>query len=82
MNIFAKFDLIITSFQIAIEGRVIHEVSIGSREEAAKCMQKVLRRTVMVSSARQAVAGLLTAGGVNAVRYLSNKMCKAWKSLR
>ncbi|KAG7963763.1 hypothetical protein I3843_09G134300 [Carya illinoinensis] len=63
-------------------GRVIHEVSIGSREEAAKCMQKVLRRTVMVSSARQAVAGLLTAGGVNAVRYLSNKMCKAWKSLR
>ncbi|XP_041023632.1 phosphatidate cytidylyltransferase, mitochondrial isoform X4 [Juglans microcarpa x Juglans regia] len=63
-------------------GRVIHEVSIGSREEAAKCMQKVLRRTVMVSSARQAVSGLLTVGGVKAVRYLSNKMCKAWKSLR
>ncbi|KAF5475342.1 hypothetical protein F2P56_007154 [Juglans regia] len=63
-------------------GRVIHEVSIGSREEAAKCMQKVLRRTVMVSSARQAVSGLLTVGGVNAVRYLSNKMRKAWKSLR
>jgi translocator assembly and maintenance protein 41 len=45
-------------------------------------MQKVLRQKVMVSSARQAVSGLLTAGSVNAIRYLANKMCKAWKSLR
>lgn len=63
-------------------GRIIREVLIGSREEAAKCMQKVLRRTVMVSSTRQAVSGLLAVGGVNAVRYLGNKMCKAWKSWR
>lgn len=61
-------------------GRVICEVVIGSREEAAKCMQKVLRRRVMVSSARQAVAGLLTVGPINGVRYLAKKMQKAWKS--
>ncbi|XP_031250761.1 uncharacterized protein LOC116108658 [Pistacia vera] len=61
-------------------GRAINEVITGSREEAAKCMQKVLRRTVMVSSARQAVSGLLAVGGINATRYLANKMQKAWKS--
>ncbi|KAM7505693.1 hypothetical protein LguiB_004597 [Lonicera macranthoides] len=61
-------------------GRVIREVVIGSREEAAKCMQKVLRRRVMVSSARQAVAGLLTVGPINGARYLAKKMQKAWKS--
>ncbi|KAJ0016799.1 hypothetical protein Pint_11923 [Pistacia integerrima] len=61
-------------------GRAINEFIIGSREEAAKCMQKVLRRTVMVSSARQAVSGLLAVGGINATRYLANKMQKAWKS--
>ncbi|KAL5840896.1 hypothetical protein ACOSQ3_013581 [Xanthoceras sorbifolium] len=61
-------------------GRVINELMIGSREEAAKCMQKVLRRTVMVSSARQAVCGLLSAGGVNAATYVAKKMQKAWKS--
>ncbi|KAB5573327.1 hypothetical protein DKX38_000521 [Salix brachista] len=61
-------------------GRVLHEVMIGSREEAAKSMQKIIRRTVMVSSARQAVSGFLTAGGVNATRYLANKVRKAWKS--
>ncbi|KAJ0082260.1 hypothetical protein Patl1_12122 [Pistacia atlantica] len=60
--------------------RAINEVIIGSREEAAKCMQKVLRQTVMVSSARQAVYGLLAVGGINATRYLANKMRKAWKS--
>ncbi|KAJ6712834.1 hypothetical protein OIU79_008935 [Salix purpurea] len=61
-------------------GRVLHEVMIGSREEAAKSMQKIIRRTVMASSARQAVSGFLTAGGVNATRYLANKVRKAWKS--
>ncbi|XP_062162406.1 uncharacterized protein LOC133869431 [Alnus glutinosa] len=68
--------------RLSDSGQVIHEVLIGSREEAAKCMQKVLRQKVMVSSARQAISGLLTVGGVNSVRYLTNKMCKAWKSLR
>lgn len=57
-----------------------NELGFGSREEAAKCMQKALRRTVMVSSARQAVSGLLTVGGVKAARYLTSKMCKAWRS--
>ncbi|KAK0578319.1 hypothetical protein LWI29_008567 [Acer saccharum] len=61
-------------------GQVINEVMISSREEAAKCMQKVLRRTVMISSARQAVSGLLAAGGVNAARYVAKKLHKAWKS--
>uniref|UniRef100_A0A2P2KJF0 Phosphatidate cytidylyltransferase, mitochondrial n=1 Tax=Rhizophora mucronata TaxID=61149 RepID=A0A2P2KJF0_RHIMU len=63
-------------------GRVLCEPKIGSREEAARCMEKVLRRTVMVSSLRQAVSGFLAAGGVNATRYLANKMHKAWNSWR
>ncbi|XP_044495729.1 phosphatidate cytidylyltransferase, mitochondrial-like isoform X2 [Mangifera indica] len=61
-------------------GQAINEVIIGSREEASKCMQGVLRRIVMISSARQAVSGLLAVGGINATRYLANKMQKAWKS--
>lgn len=61
-------------------GRVIRQVVIGSRGEAATCMEKVLKRMVRVSSARQALSGLLSVGGVNATRYLTSKMCKAWKS--
>ncbi|XP_011008254.1 PREDICTED: phosphatidate cytidylyltransferase, mitochondrial isoform X2 [Populus euphratica] len=61
-------------------GQVLHEVVIGSREEAARSMQRIIKRTVMVSSARQAVSGFLAAGGINAARYLANKVCKAWKS--
>ncbi|KAK4858485.1 hypothetical protein QYF36_017162 [Acer negundo] len=61
-------------------GQVINEVMISSREETAKYMQKVLRRTVMISSARQAVSGLLASGGVNAARYVAKKVHKAWKS--
>lgn len=61
-------------------GRVLHEVVNGSREEAARSMQRIIRRTVMVSSARQAVSGFLAAGGINATRYLANKVRKAWKS--
>ncbi|CAN1239539.1 Phosphatidate cytidylyltransferase, mitochondrial [Linum grandiflorum] len=54
-------------------GRVIHEVVLSSREEAARSMQKVLRRTVMVSSLRQAVSGVLAAGGMNADRRRSRR---------
>lgn len=61
-------------------GEVTRELVIGSREEAAECMRKIVRRRVMVSSARQAVSGLLTVGAVSGVRYLANKMHKAWKS--
>ncbi|KAF9593869.1 hypothetical protein IFM89_025660 [Coptis chinensis] len=61
-------------------GRAIYEVAIASREEAASCMQKVLRRIVLVSSTRQAISGVLAAGGVHAAQYLSNKMSKWWKS--
>ncbi|KAB1227498.1 hypothetical protein CJ030_MR1G027437 [Morella rubra] len=68
--------------RLSESGRIIHEVTIGSREEAANCMRKVLQRKVMVSSARQAVSGVVTVGGVKAAKYLANKMCKAWKSLR
>ncbi|XP_010260728.1 PREDICTED: phosphatidate cytidylyltransferase, mitochondrial isoform X3 [Nelumbo nucifera] len=66
--------------KLAESGRTINEVVINSREEAAECMRKVVRRIVMVSSARQAIAGLLAAGGVNAVRYLARKMVKDWSS--
>ncbi|RDX80457.1 Phosphatidate cytidylyltransferase, mitochondrial, partial [Mucuna pruriens] len=47
-------------------GRVIHDTKISSRENAANCLQRILRRRVMVSSARQAISGLLAVGGVNA----------------
>ncbi|KAK9223331.1 hypothetical protein WN944_011773 [Citrus x changshan-huyou] len=63
-------------------GRVVSEVVVRSRDKAAKCLQNVLGRKVMISSARQAVSGLLAAGGVNAARYLGKKMEKAWKSWR
>ncbi|KAL6551687.1 hypothetical protein OROGR_007841 [Orobanche gracilis] len=61
-------------------GQAVRKVVIKSREEAAYCMQKILRRKVMVSSGRQAVAGLVTAGAVHGFRYLGSKMHKAWKS--
>lgn len=43
-------------------------------------MRKIMRNKVMASSARQAVAGLVTVGAVNGVRYLARKMNKAWES--
>ncbi|KAI3455782.1 hypothetical protein Pfo_012445 [Paulownia fortunei] len=61
-------------------GRAVRKVVIKSKEEAAGCMRKILRHKVMVSSARQAVAGLLTAGAVHGLRYIGSKMHKAWKS--
>lgn len=61
-------------------GRVKQEVVVGSKEEAAQCMQKLLRNKVVISSARQAVAGLLTVGVFGGARYVSKKMQKAWKS--
>ncbi|KAI3735057.1 hypothetical protein L6452_14544 [Arctium lappa] len=61
-------------------GQSSNEITIGSREQAAARMQKVLRRRVMISSARQAVAGFITVGAVHGIRYLGKKMTKAWKS--
>ncbi|CAK8578238.1 unnamed protein product [Lathyrus sativus] len=61
-------------------GRVIHDTNISSREGAANCLQRILRRKVKVSSARQAISGLLTVGGVKATKYVANKINKAWKS--
>lgn len=56
------------------------QILVSSREEAANCLSRSLRHKVMVSSVRQAASGVLTAGGVNAARYLVKKMSKAWKS--
>lgn len=64
------------------KGGVTNQVLIRSRKEAVDCMQGALRRKVMVSSARQAVSGLLAVGGVKAAKYLASKMCKAWRSWR
>ncbi|KAI0523248.1 hypothetical protein KFK09_005642 [Dendrobium nobile] len=61
-------------------GEIPSEFFINSREQASSCVLKALRRIVLVSSARQAVSGLLATGGVNAARYLMRKMSKAWKS--
>ncbi|XP_058224782.1 uncharacterized protein LOC131333954 isoform X1 [Rhododendron vialii] len=66
--------------QLSESGQVTHELAIPSREAAAECMRKIVRCRVMVSSARQAVSGLLTIGAVHGVRYVANKMRKAWKS--
>ncbi|KAL6970841.1 hypothetical protein U1Q18_030525 [Sarracenia purpurea var. burkii] len=66
--------------QLSESGQVTHKVVLGSREEASKCMRKIVRRRVMVSSVRQAVSGLLTVGAVHGIRYLANKMHKAWTS--
>ncbi|KAI3901014.1 hypothetical protein MKW92_052052 [Papaver armeniacum] len=66
--------------KVSESGRVIREVVVGSREETVECLRKVLRRKVMVSSARQAFAGLLSAGAVNSAQYLARKMGKALKS--
>ncbi|KAI4305366.1 hypothetical protein L6164_028736 [Bauhinia variegata] len=63
-------------------GQIVRNVAISSREEAAKCLQRILRQKVMVSSTRQAVSGLLAVGGVNATRYLAKKIRKAWNSWR
>lgn len=71
---------IISFMPYCLVGRVRQQVVIGSKEQAAECMKRLVRRKVMVSSTRQAVAGLLTAGAVHGVRYVANKMRKAWKS--
>ncbi|KAL9243341.1 hypothetical protein vseg_017240 [Gypsophila vaccaria] len=60
--------------------RVVHDFAIKSRAEAANCVDKIIRRKVMVSSVRQAGSGVLTVGAAKASRYLANKMSKAWKS--
>ncbi|XP_015617649.1 uncharacterized protein [Oryza sativa Japonica Group] len=54
--------------------------SVSSKDVAATCVRKALRRRVMVSSARQAMSGLLASGGAVAARYLGKKISKAWKS--
>ena len=53
---------------------------VPSKDMAANCVQKALRHRVMVSSARQAISGLLASGGAVAAQYLGKKMAKAWKS--
>ena len=53
---------------------------VPSKDMAANCVRRALRRRVMVSSARQAISGLLASGGAVAVQYLGKKMAKAWKS--
>nr|ACU24231.1 unknown [Glycine max] len=63
-------------------GRFIHDTKVSAREVAANCLQRILRQRVMVSSARQAISGLLAVGGVNATRYLFKKVSKAWRSWR
>ncbi|KAG0462509.1 hypothetical protein HPP92_020985 [Vanilla planifolia] len=64
----------------AMMGEAPWQMAISSRDQAASCVRKALRRLVFSSSARQAVSGLLAAGGVNAARYLMRKMSKAWNS--
>ncbi|WVZ51285.1 hypothetical protein U9M48_002441 [Paspalum notatum var. saurae] len=54
--------------------------TVSSKDAAANCVQKALRHRVMVSSARQAVSGLLASGGAVAAQYLGKKMAKAWRS--
>uniref|UniRef100_A0ACD6A278 Uncharacterized protein n=1 Tax=Avena sativa TaxID=4498 RepID=A0ACD6A278_AVESA len=66
-------------FTSNIKEMPIHSV-VSSKDMAAKSVRTVLRRRVMVSSARQAVCGVLASGGAVAAQYLGKKMSKAWKS--
>lgn len=61
-------------------GQGKRELVIRSKEQAAKGMRKLVRQKVRVSSARQALAGLLTVGIFGGARYLANKVQKAWNS--
>ncbi|RWW29388.1 hypothetical protein GW17_00006100, partial [Ensete ventricosum] len=65
---------------ISIVGITKTQTIITSRELAANCVTKALRRLVLISSARQAMSGLAATGGVAAARYLTRKISKAWKS--
>ena len=67
---------------IVSTGRVPHEVIIKSRAEAANCLERIIRRKVMVSSVRQAVSGVLAAGVARSALYLAKKTQKAWNSRR
>ncbi|XP_066342671.1 uncharacterized protein [Miscanthus floridulus] len=53
---------------------------VSSKDMAANCVWRALRRRVMVSSMRQAMSGLLASGGAVAAQYLGKKMAKAWQS--
>jgi hypothetical protein len=53
---------------------------VSSKDMAANCVRRALRHRVMVSSARQAICGLLASGGAVAAQYLGKKMAKAWQS--
>ncbi|KAL8141870.1 hypothetical protein V2J09_014902 [Rumex salicifolius] len=66
--------------EMMVAGRLTQEVVVRCREETANCMQKILRRKVMFSSARQALAGSLIVGPTVASEYLTSKLCKAWNS--
>ncbi|CAH9055436.1 unnamed protein product [Cuscuta epithymum] len=61
-------------------GKMRQGAGIGSKAEAAKWMSRIIRRKVLVSSGRQAVAGLLTAGAFHGFRYLGTKILKSAKS--
>jgi mitochondrial translocator assembly and maintenance protein 41 len=56
------------------------KIIVSSKDVAAKCVKRGLRRLVMTSSARQALSGLIATGGLNATKYLGRKMSKAWRS--
>ncbi|CAH9115972.1 unnamed protein product [Cuscuta europaea] len=72
--------LIKSKIETNLAGKMRQGAGIGSKVEAVKWMSRIIRRKVMVSSGRQAVAGLLTAGAVNGFRYLGNKILKSVKS--
>ncbi|VFQ83667.1 unnamed protein product [Cuscuta campestris] len=66
--------------QLHSTGMMGQDTAIRSKAEAAKWASKHIRQRVMVSSGRQAVAGMLAAGAVHGFRYLGNKILKSAKS--
>lgn len=66
--------------ELSFVGVVSPNIVIHSRDKVKNSLHKVLRRIVMISSARQAVSGLVAAGGVNAAVYLARKISKSWRS--
>lgn len=79
LYVYAYPSFIIIKWSLFV-GTATPQIIVSSKDVAAKCVRKGLRRLVMVSSARQALSGLIATGGLNAAKYLGRKISKAWQS--
>ncbi|CAN4083674.1 unnamed protein product [Withania somnifera] len=82
VNIFRDCGLSAASTLIsALPSSIRSEMAMKLGDKGILDDSGLVRHKVMFSSTRQAVAGLLTSGAVHGVRYVANKMRKAWNFL-